>query len=182
MRKTIHILGLAVVSMLVSCNGGKTDSPVTDSTLTNSLPATTDDGCLITEEAANTAIEKIYTEVMRHYNDGTFASASYTEFESERFAEMCRRSGESEFICIDWDYWIRAQDFDNVKLSRTAITGFDMEKRTAKADVYIINFNKEQLIQPSLIFENGKWVIDDFTEDGNSLYSIMKDCVTQSGK
>ena len=178
MKKVFLSLGLALSLLFVSCN----NSTVVESTDNDTEMPATEEAIVASGEEANIAIENIYKEILKHYSDGTYFNFDYSQFESKRFSTMCERSSNLGMLCVDWDYWIQAQDFDNVQLKSTKITNFDEDALSATAEVRIINMGGEQVINPTLVFENGKWLVDDFVENGNSVYSIMESCVRESKK
>ena len=117
-------------------------------------------------------LERVYEEMTRLANNRTLNTLTQTnKYCSKRFRELHDEvvylENKYSVMIYDGNCWTRAcgRDWDKIdyKISNVKITGLS----TAVADVTLIFINgssqSSEKIRLDLIFENNKWVIDDFT-------------------
>ncbi len=93
-----------------------------------------------------------------YYFDSLYCSASYKALEAEAF----KLFADDGLGPIDYDHWYMGQDYSNDVNCRVQSVNV-ISATSAEADVVIHNFTNETEVKLSLVKEDGRWLIDDFT-------------------
>lgn len=139
-------------------------------------------------QAAAGQIRHIYDELCKLYNAGKAEEflnneEQYLTVEFQNLYSQAKKvEEENQDYFFDWDFWISAQDDEDLKV--TGVTTTEKPGNKAAADVTLINFGTPTHIHLILKYEKGKWLIDDFIfsddETGSSLKQSMKDYIEES--
>ena len=129
------------------------------------------DGRDYTEADVEQYIRNMYDKIF----GGTDYDAVEAEYTSESYKALLEKAEEvaNGDIVLDSDHWIDSQDADKPSVNSISVQKTSDEAATAKVNIRIYqNSDDFHVITLMLVFENGKWVVDDFvTEHGGVSYS-----------
>lgn len=125
--------------------------------------------------ALNSRIKEIYGAVEKAYSsDAALPTNSNLDVKycskawRRTVSEVAAKQEETGDLCLDMDYWVMGQDYDNVKVTNYYLEKImleDAEYGTVAAfTLKIHNCGSVTPVRVDLIKENGKWVIDNFTD------------------
>ena len=138
---------------------------------------------LLTVNAQNkdvkTQVNEMYSHVFKwyieHTNDTSSPQDNYDSlyFSTELKQLIAKANDISEQtgdVVIDYDYWIAAQDWDK-DLSFKVLKATKKCGKKATATICIHNCGSDTNVNIALVYERGKWLIDDI----NGLRKALKD-------
>jgi len=150
MKKIIFCLASAFV--MCACTGGSSSQNAVDQEENDSILGVSDwDGSW---DYVKSSVSDIYKEV-------TMGKES-KEWLSKDFLDKEKRAREIDEMVVDWDYWIMAQDAENLKLEDVEVLDAAAERATAV--VRIQNMGSDTRIRLYLVYEDGQWKVDDFLD------------------
>ena len=126
-----------------------------------------------------TQVNEMYSHVFKwyieHTNDTSSPQDNYDSlyFSTELKQLIAKANDISEQIgdvVIDYDYWIAAQDWDK-DLSFKVLKATKKCGKKATATICIHNCGSDTNVNIALVYERGKWLIDDI----NGLRKALKD-------
>lgn len=187
-----YIIGAFVLLMIIGyCSSNESDNvssngnieaQVTDSVDNVSAKELTK-GADYTESDIEAAIKVMYDEVFG--SDESFEmDEKYTSSDYKALDAKAAEVADGD-LYIDANHWIQGQDCDKPSMSVFSVKKVSDNKAVAK--VHIKQFKDSDdttLVKLILLFENGKWVVDDFItiEDGGEEYSeksYLKDFIKE---
>jgi predicted nucleic acid-binding Zn ribbon protein len=126
-----------------------------------------------TEEDIKNALESMYKEILNPSKTVYNNDAKYTSSEYQSILNKAYDVAVDEVV-LDADHWIQGQDCDKPSMSVVSVKKESDTK--AIAEIKIKQFYNEAYqsrVRLALLFENGKWVVDDFISfgDGGEEYS-----------
>lgn len=126
-----------------------------------------------TEEDIKNALESMYKEILNPSKTVYDNDAKYTSSEYQSILNKAYDVAVDEVV-LDADHWIQGQDCDKPSMSVVSVKKESDTK--AIAEIKIKQFYNEAYqsrVRLALLFENGKWVVDDFVSygDGGEEYS-----------
>ena len=171
------------------------DKYTTDSTDTllaiNSKDIYVSDTVSWTDDAAFKAVthrlDSIYANVFGWYNraehdltvlhqmpdfDTCYMSADYSVCLRAVKADDDILAEQGEIGFFDSDHWVCGQDFQN--LSMDIVSGSLTGPNAYRAQVKIHNCGQVKALDIDLVYEQGRWMIDDFVCDGQSEKACIK--------
>lgn len=138
---------------------------------------------LLTVNAQNkdveTRVNEMYSHVFKWYIEhATDCSLPQENYDSLYFSTGLKQliaqasdiSEQTGDVVIDYDYWIAAQDWDK-DLSFKVLKATKKCGKKATATICIHNCGSDTNVNISLVYERGKWFIDDI----NGLRKAIKD-------
>ena len=126
-----------------------------------------------------TQVNEMYSHVFKwyieHTNDTSSPQDNYDSlyFSTELKQLIAKSNDISEQtgdVVIDYDYWIAAQDWDK-DLSFKVLKATKKCGKKATATICIHNCGSDTNVNIALVYERGKWLIDDI----NGLRKALKD-------
>ncbi|MBQ2224683.1 MAG: DUF3828 domain-containing protein [Prevotella sp.] len=126
-----------------------------------------------------TQVNEMYSHVFKwyieHTNDTSSPQDNYDSlyFSTELKQLIAKANDISEQtgdVVIDYDYWIAAQDWDK-DLSFKVLKATKKCGKKATATICIHNCGSDTNVNIALVYERGKWLIDDI----NGLRKALKD-------
>lgn len=128
--------------------------------------------------ALNSRIKEIYGTVERVYKrdalPNTDLDAKYcSKAWRQTVKAVSAKQNKTDELCLDCDYWIMGQDYENVK-----VTNYYLEKimlddakygSVAAFTLKVHNCGSVTPVRVDLVKENGKWLIDNFTDIKNDI-------------
>ena len=180
MRQTKLFTAIAFImlaGMMISCGEKQQKEPGTS--------ALKDEKSIeLYRESITNMIKEIYAIVggeidVRVNIDEAFCSKEWNELVSEvnkKDAQM----PEGEIGFFDFNYWLQAQDYDSVSVSDISIDFGSTNK--ANTTFTLHNLGTETPMQLTFIYENGKWVIDNIINKGQSAINMKKKMKKYLGK
>lgn len=122
-------------------------------------------------EFVSSRLERIYKEVAKYADSERFDTSLLSEkYFSRRFKELNDEmnywEGKSGVMIAGIDCWIRSQEWDSVRYEISNVRVVSPSR--SLADIVAIYTIGEKLCQGKtlvgLVFEDGEWMIDDFTD------------------
>lgn len=160
---------LAIVGALVFNGSDKSEAQpniATDSTIAEvqSDAAELKSGKDYTEKDIEIAVRKMYEEILGEtdYKELAKLEKKYTsnEYQDLYFKAEAIADGE---VLLGYDHWINAQDSDAPSLKRVAVKKGSASEATAEVAIKLFkDSDTESKTQLLLIYEDGKWVVDNF--------------------
>ena len=138
-------------------------------------------------QAVTHRLDSIYTEVFGWYNraghdltvlhqmpdfDTCYMSADYSVWLRAVKADDDILAEQGEIGFFDSDHWVCGQDFQN--LSMDIVSGSLTGPNAYRAQVKIHNCGQVKTLDIDLVYEQGRWMIDDFVCDGQSEKACIK--------
>lgn len=115
-----------------------------------------------TEEDIKKSIEDMYNDIFNSTsNDGIDDDVKYT---SSEYQELNSIAAElSEDMYLSGDHWIQGQDCDNPSMKVISVKKEADDRAVAKVSIkQFKQSDSESQVTLKLVFEDGKWVVDDF--------------------
>lgn len=115
-----------------------------------------------TEEDIKKSIEDMYNDIFNSTsNDGIDDDVKYT---SSEYQELNSIAAElSEDMYLSEDHWIQGQDCDNPSMKVISVKKEADDRAVAKVSIkQFKQSDSESQVTLKLVFEDGKWVVDDF--------------------
>lgn len=122
-----------------------------------------------TEKDIETVVRKMYEEILGEtdYREQEKLEKKYTSNEYKDLYSKAEAITDGEFF-LDYDHWINAQDSDHPSLQSVSVRKSSDNKATAEVVIKLFKqwyYTERSKIKLSLIYEDGKWVVDDFIEN-----------------
>ena len=150
MKKLIFCLASAFA--LCACTGGSSDKAASGAEDNDSVLGVCDyDGSW---DYVKSSVTDIYKEVT--------VGKENKEWLSKDFLGKEKKAREIDEMVVDWDYWIMAQDAENLKLEDVEVLDAAAERATAV--VRIQNMGSDTQIRLYMVYEDGEWKVDDFLD------------------
>jgi len=163
MKKVLSLVlicfGICIISITGSgCKNTKTSNSAQDAITTD---AEASDGQISKEQIIN-RLEELFNNVVKgkinDYDAGCFSSEFNQIYNKvQEIDNLYAKEG-----CIgfwDFGFWDMAQEDVNLKIKVNDV--FDIKDKEATAKVTFNRYNNEEVEYLKVIFENGKWVLDD---------------------
>ena len=169
---------LALIGYFNSNDSNDSSSPnnnevqATDSIVKNIEVKKLDSGADYTEKDIKNSLESMYKEIF-DTNANEDYDIKYTSTDYQSLLNKAYKVADDEVI-IDADHWIQGQDCDKPSMSVVSVKKESDTKAIAKINIKQFQGSDNQsLVRLILLFENGKWVVDDFISlgDGGEEYS-----------
>lgn len=159
---------LAIIGYFNSKDSNNTSTPndieaeTTDSITENVEAKTIDSGADYSEEDIKNTLESMYKEILNpsktiYDNDSKYTSAEYQSLlnKAEEVA-----AGD---VVLGGDHWIQGQDCDKPSMSVVSVKKESDTKAIAEIKIkQFQDYDSQSSVKLVLLFENGKWVVDDF--------------------
>lgn len=142
-----------------------------------------ENGADYTESDIEASIKVMYDEVFGS-DESLDMEAKYTS--SEYKALDAKAAKVADDLYIDSNHWIQGQDCDSPSMSVVSVKKESDNKAVAHVNIkQFKNYNHVTPVKLILLFENGRWVVDDFItiEDGGEEYSeksYLKDFIKEA--
>ncbi len=175
-NRQIDVASSGCVDSLLSINA--TDSLLEDTVIWTDATA---------YKSVTHRLNAIYADVFDWYNraehdltvlhqmpdfDSCYMSADYNVWLRAVNADDDIVAEQGEIGFFDYDHWICGQDFQN--LSMDIVSGNLTGPFAYRAQVKIHNCNQVQILDIDLVYDQGRWMIDDFIRAGQSEKSLIK--------
>lgn len=128
----------------------------------------------LTEEGVSDAIIGIYDQI----SSGIIESP--VEQLSDEFRSLEKRAREFDPMAVDWNYWVMAQECENLALRTISVESFN--NTTAVAVVHLENMGERTDIKLWLVYEDDIWKVSDFLDINNSdttIATIFRNIIQQ---
>ena len=144
-----------------SSNSNDKEVQTTDSITEDVETKTLGSGADYTEEDIKNTLESMYKEILNPSKTVYDNDSKYTSAEYQSILNKAENVAVDEVV-LDADHWIQGQDCDKPSMSVVSVKKESDTKAIAEVKVRLV-----------LLFENGKWVVDDFISfgDGGEEYS-----------
>lgn len=191
-----YILGavvlLAIIGYFNYKDSNNTSTPndieaeTTDSITENVEAKTIDSGEDYSEEDIKNTLESMYKEILNpsktiYDNDSKYTSAEYQSL-LNKAEEVAAAAGD---IVLAGDHWIQGQDCDKPSMSVVSVKKESDTKAIAEIKIkQFQDYDSQSSVKLILLFENGKWVVDDFinfwdgeeTSEKTNLKEYIENC------
>lgn len=172
-----YILGafvlLAIIGYFNSKDSKDSSNPndegvqVTDSVAEIVEAKTLDSGADYTEEDIKNSVEAMYKQIL-YAADTVNYDSKYTSAEYQSILNKAYDVAVDEVV-LDSDHWIQGQDCDKPSMNVVSVKKESENKAIAEIKIKLFqNDDYQSRIRLVLLFENGKWVVDDFISFGDS--------------
>lgn len=188
-----YIIGAFVILMIIGycssnesnidSSNGSVEAQVTDS-LDNVSAKELTNGADYTESDIEAAIKVMYDEVFGS-DESLEMEEKYTSSDYKALDAKAAEVADGD-LYIDANHWIQGQDCDKPSMSVFSVKKESDNKAIAKVHIKQFQDNDDtSLVKLILLFENGKWVVDDFITimDGGEEYSeksYLKDYIKEA--
>ena len=169
---------LAIIGYFNSNDSNSSSSPndkevqTTDSVAEIVEEKTLNSGADYTEEDIKNTLEAMYKQILYAADtvnyDSKYTSAEYQSILNKAYAVAV------DEVVLDADHWIQGQDCDKPSMSVVSVKKESDTKAIAEVKIKLFQGDDYQSrVRLVLLFENGKWVVDDFISfgDGGEEYS-----------
>ena len=159
---------LALIGYFISNGSNDPSNPngkeaqITDSLIEKVDANKLNDGAGYTEEDIKNSLESIYKEI---FGTDTYEDfdAKYTSADYQSLLNKAFEASEDEVGPLDADHWIQGQDSDKPSMSVVSVKKESDNKAVAKISIQPYHGDSNKcLVKLILLFENNKWVVDDF--------------------
>lgn len=172
-----YILGavvmLAIIGYFNSKDSNSSSSPndkevqTTDSVAEIVEEKTLNSGADYTEEDIKNTLEAMYKQILYAADtvnyDSKYTSAEYQSILNKAYAVAV------DEVVLDADHWIQGQDCDKPSVSVVSVKKESDTKAIAEVKIKLFQGDDYQSrVRLVLLFENDKWVVDDFISFGDS--------------
>ena len=177
-----YIIGAVVVLAIIgyfssndsnySSNSNDKEVQTTDSITEDVETKTLDSGADYTEEDIKNSVEAMYEQIL-YAADTVNYDSKYTSAEYQSILNKAYDVAVDEVV-LDADHWIQGQDCDKPSMSVVSVKKESDTKAIAEVKIKLFQGDDYQSrVRLVLLFENGKWVVDDFISfgDGGEEYS-----------
>ena len=115
--------------------------------------------------ALNSRIKEIYGTVERVYKrdalPNTDLDAKYcSKAWRQTVKAVSAKQNKTDELCLDCDYWIMGQDWQDLGLSR--VRAREITDSTAVVDFLLHNCGEEIPVSLDMVRQDGRWLIDNF--------------------
>lgn len=178
-----YIIGAVVVLAIIgyfssndsnySSNSNDKEVQTTDSITEDVETKTLDSGADYTEEDIKNTLESMYKEILNPSKTVYDNDSKYTSAEYQSILNKAENVAVDEVV-LDADHWIQGQDCDKPSMSVVSVKKESDTKAIAEVKIKLFQGDDYQSrVRLVLLFENGKWVVDDFISfgDGGEEYS-----------
>ena len=188
-----YIIGAFVLLMIIGyyssnesdndSSNGSVEAQVMESSNTEEKKKL-ENGADYTEEDIKNSIEAMYEDIFNATTSFDF-DKRYTSSEYQALDAKAAKVADGD-LYIDSDHWIQGQDCDKPSMSVFSVKKESDNKAVAKVHIKQFQDNDDTtLLKLIMLFENGKWVVDDFItiEDGGEEYSeksYLKDFIKEA--
>lgn len=160
---------LAIIGALVFNGSNKSEAQpdiATDSTIAEvqSDEVELKSGKDYTEKDIETAVRKMYEEILGEtdYRELAKLEKKYTSNEYQDLYSKAEAIADGE-ILLGYDHWINAQDSDAPSLKSVSVKKGSDNEATAEVVIKLFKDNDtESKTWLLLVYEDGKWVVDNF--------------------
>lgn len=172
------VVVLAIIGYFNSNDSNSSSSPndkevqTTDSVAEIVEEKTLNSGADYTEEDIKNTLEAMYKQILYAADtvnyDSKYTSAEYQSILNKAYAVAV------DEVVLDADHWIQGQDCDKPSMSVVSVKKESDTKAIAEVKIKLFQGDDYQSrVRLVLLFENGKWVVDDFISfgDGGEEYS-----------
>ena len=84
--------------------------------------------------------------------------------------KVLQRQRETDFLCLDADYWVMGQDVENYSADNFRVKEIDIEApKHAVVTFDLHNFGEVRPVRITLVYEKDQWMIDNFYDVRNNL-------------
>ena len=156
-----------------SSNSNDKEVQTTDSITEDVETKTLDSGADYTEEDIKNTLESMYKEILNPSKTVYDNDSKYTSAEYQSILNKAENVAVDEVV-LDADHWIQGQDCDKPSMSVVSVKKESDTKAIAEVKIKLFQGDDYQSrVRLVLLFENGKWVVDDFISfgDGGEEYS-----------
>lgn len=109
-----------------------------------------------------------YINMMMNDVESDVATTALSDELSNIISEACEKGEQNDDVVIDCDYWLCAQDADELSLVDAKLVS--SKGKTAVVDVTIKNCGSTTLIRLNMVeTPDGEWKIDDFIDVENDI-------------
>lgn len=177
-----YILGavvlLAIIGYFNSKDSNNTSTPndieaeTTDSITENVEAKTIDSGADYSEEDIKNTLESMYKEILNPSKTIYDNDSKYTSAEYQSLLNKAEEVAAGDMV-LSGDHWIQGQDCDKPSMSVVSVKKESDTKAIAEIKIkQIQGYDSQSSVKLVLLFENGKWVVDDFINfwDGEETY------------
>lgn len=166
-----YIIGAVVVLALIgyfisndsnaASNLNNKEVQTTDSVFEKDEAKTLESGADYTEDEIKNCLELMYKEMFAS-NANEDYDAKYTSTDYQSLLNKAYEVSTGDIV-LSYDHWIQAQDCDKPSMSVISIKKESDTKAVAKINIQQFQGNDDgSSVRLILLFENGKWVVDDF--------------------
>ncbi len=189
-----YILGavvlLAIIGYFNSKDSNNTSTPndieaeTTDSITENVEAKTIDSGADYSEEDIKNTLESMYKEILNPSKTIYDNDSKYTSAEYQSLLNKAEEVAAGDMV-LSGDHWIQGQDCDKPSMSVVSVKKESDTKAIAEIKIkQIQGYDSQSSVKLVLLFENGKWVVDDFinfwdgeeTSEKAYLKKYIEDC------
>lgn len=189
-----YILGavvlLAIIGYFNSKYSNNTSTPndieaeTTDSITENVEAKTIDSGADYSEEDIKNTLESMYKEILNPSKTIYDNDSKYTSAEYQSLLNKAEEVAAGDLV-LSGDHWIQGQDCDKPSMSVVSVKKESDTKAIAEIKIkQIQGYDSQSSVKLVLLFENGKWVVDDFinfwdgeeTSEKAYLKKYIEDC------
>lgn len=167
-----YILGavvlLAIIGYFNSKDSNNTSTPndieaeTTDSITENVEAKTIDSGADYSEEDIKNTLESMYKEILNPSKTIYDNDSKYTSAEYQSLLNKAEEVAAGDMV-LSGDHWIQGQDCDKPSMSVVSVKKESDTKAIAEIKIkQIQGYDSQSSVKLVLLFENGKWVVDDF--------------------
>lgn len=171
-----YIIGAVVVLAIIgyfssndsnySSNSNDKEVQTTDSITEDVETKTLESGADYTEEDIKNTLEAMYKQILYAADtvnyDSKYTSAEYQSILNKAYAVAV------DEVVLDADHWIQGQDCDKPSMSVVSVKKESDTKAIAEVKIKLFQGDDYQSrVRLVLLFENGKWVVDDFISFGD---------------
>lgn len=188
-----------ILSLLIGCSGNpeKKDISVSNNTQTDSAESVSyyaDINNRQDIDKAKACLQKIYSDVFAWYTKAEYDNSllgKAPDFEAlymssaynntlKNVRKIDNKLAEDGLIgFFDSDHWVCGQDFENLKFE---IKKGKIESGTFVTSVTVWNMGAKNDVGIKMVYENGKWLIDDMILNGNSERKSMQRYIENEGR
>ena len=126
-------------------------------------------------------VKAIYDDVFGEYNEADLSESIPQSSPDEKYcsADWNKVLGKvSEYDAVnhpddigffDADYWVMGQEFHELSISDIQVIERSKDNNKAKVEFKLHNYGSATVVYVDMVYENGNWFIDDFTDVDNDI-------------